>query len=300
MSKQNKLVADLLAQTEQSMKQLDKEMTRIKDEQYHNSEKLYSVRREQSHYLAEISGAQAQARNMAAKISQLDAETFKQQELLYTIEFNIQQMERKVNRAKGERTEEEKKELQEKIEMLQKMLDDLVKQHKVLDTQVKRVNEDLRQSKYDTAQLEKEKARVTEDLLDLTLENESCQIELQRMIKEKEEGLVNADVLKLQVERMRKLLLMRDDELLGLENRKQQLAITIAEREAEIQVHHEVLKSENKSAEEERRQVAQELVDRIKQVDHLKNRFQVLIGRMERGRRRDDARPTHRQYRKRT
>jgi chromosome segregation ATPase len=292
LERQNKLVADLLSQTEQSSKALDKEMTRIKDEQYHSSEQLHHVRREQANSLAEISGAQSQGRNMNAKIAQLDAEAFKQQELLYTIEFNVQQMERKVNRAKGERTEEEKRELQEKIDMLQKMYDDLGKQHSVLETQAKRVNEDLRQTRHETVNLEKEKKRVNDELLEFTLNNESCTIELNRMTKIKEEALVSADVLKLQVERLKQLLVHRGQELLGLENRKQQLDIMIAEREAEIKVHHSVLLMEAKTAEDERKRVAMELQDRLKQIVQLKNRFDVLIGRMDK----ESGQLTHAQH----
>jgi coiled-coil domain-containing protein 39 len=281
LERQNALVAELLQQTEQSRKALEKEMARIKDEQYHSSEKLHEVRRQQANYLAEISGAQSQGRNMNAKIAQLDGEGFRQQELLYTIEFNVQQMERKVNRAKGERTEEEKRELQEKIEMLQKMYEDLGKQHNVLETQVKRVHEELRQTRHDTNRLEKEKKTTNDRLLELTLENESCTIELGKMTKVKDENLVQADVLKLQVERLKKLLGMRGGELMGLENRKEQLAITIAEREEEIAMHHEILRMEAKTAEDERRAIAAELVDRAKQVGQLKNRFEVLMGRMD-------------------
>eukprot|EP00388_Colpodella_angusta_P013282 GDKJ01033351.1.p1 GENE.GDKJ01033351.1~~GDKJ01033351.1.p1 ORF type:complete len:566 (-),score=83.25 GDKJ01033351.1:59-1756(-) len=292
LQRQNKLVADLLTQTEISTKTLEKEMARIKDEQYQNSQKLHEVRRLQASYLSEISGAQAQGRNMNAKISQLDAESLKQQELLYTIEFNIQQMERKVNRAKGERTEEEKRELQEKIEMLQKMFDDLMKQHKVLNTQAKRVNEELRQSKYDVTTLEAEKARSSNTLLELTLENESCTIELQNVTKVKEEILVSSDNVKLQIERLKKHLQMSGDQLLGLENRKSQLDHTIAERETEVKVHHDVLKMEIKTAEEERKAVASEYAERNKQVIHLKSRFEVLIGRMDK----EQGEMTHAQH----
>ncbi|MDP2060932.1 MAG: hypothetical protein Q8J97_14415, partial [Flavobacteriaceae bacterium] len=169
---------------------------------------------------------------------------------------------------------------------------DLAKQHKVLEVQVKRVNDDLRQSKYDVVKLDEQKKRVTEELLELTLENESCNIELQRMTKIKEEELVNADVLKLQVERLKKLLLRRDDELLGLENRRQQLDLTVTEREAEIAVHHDVLRMEAKTTEEERRQIAGELKERQRQVEHLKSRYQVLIGRMDK----EQGEMTHAQH----
>lgn len=49
----------------------------------------------------------------------LDGKSLKQQELLYQQDFAIQQLERKVARASGERTNEEKKILNAKIEALQ-------------------------------------------------------------------------------------------------------------------------------------------------------------------------------------
>lgn len=292
LTTQNKLVADLLTETERSMKELDKEMNRVKDEQYKRGQELFEVRRMQSDLLAEISGAQAQGKNMSAKIAQLDQTAFKQQELLYSIDFNVQQMERRVNRAKGERTEEERNELQEKIDMLQKMVEDLEKQHKVLDTQVTRVNDDLRHAKSETKILDKEKARVSETLLELTLENESCQTDNTIQTKRREQVLVDGDVLRLQTEGLKRLLRQRDGELFGLENRKQQLAITISERDAEIGAHQEVLRQEVKGSEEERRRVVSELREREAQVKALKNRYEVLIGRMEKG----AAEQTHAQH----
>eukprot|EP01061_Rhynchopus_euleeides_P021349 TRINITY_DN34886_c0_g1_i1.p1 TRINITY_DN34886_c0_g1~~TRINITY_DN34886_c0_g1_i1.p1 ORF type:complete len:905 (+),score=476.69 TRINITY_DN34886_c0_g1_i1:94-2715(+) len=292
---QNKLVHDLLQRTEQSLKQLDQEMQQLKDEQYQKSQELFTVRKGQANALAEISGAQAQNKNMLAKINQLDQESFKQQELLYNVEFQVQQMERKVNRAKGERTEEERRELKEKIAMLQTMLDDLLKQHKVLDLQVKRVTDDVRQSKVDLSGKEKEQQSVTEVILELTLENESCQNELTGLLKRKEQLMVQNDVLQLQVNRLRSLVNQRGSELLGLENRKSQLEVTIEERETEIRVHKEVLAMEAKTSEEERRQLAVELRERQTKVSHLKNRFQVLVSRISKDDENPDGEMTHAQ-----
>ncbi|KAJ9435477.1 Coiled-coil domain-containing protein 39 [Diplonema papillatum] len=280
MEKQNKLVHDLLMQTIRSLKQLDAEVQQIKDEQYHKSQDLFAVRKTQAGYLAEISGAQSQNKNLLAKINQLDQESFKQQELLYNVEFQVQQMERKVNRAKGERTEEERRELKEKISMLQTMLDDLLKQHKILDLQVKRVSDDLRQAKVDLGNKDKEERSVTEVILELTLENESCQAEFNSLLKRKESLMVQADVLQLQVSRLKGLMDLRGSEVLGLENRKSQLEVTIEERETEIRVHKEILGMEAKTGEEERKQLATELRERQSKVGHLKNRFEVLISRI--------------------
>ena len=48
----------------------------------------------------------------------IDEETLKQQELLYTQDFQLQQLEHKLSRIEGERTEEEKTHLNEKIKAL--------------------------------------------------------------------------------------------------------------------------------------------------------------------------------------
>eukprot|EP01006_Ploeotia_vitrea_P056923 TRINITY_DN68136_c1_g1_i25.p1 TRINITY_DN68136_c1_g1~~TRINITY_DN68136_c1_g1_i25.p1 ORF type:complete len:882 (-),score=182.33 TRINITY_DN68136_c1_g1_i25:2396-5041(-) len=292
----SKLVNDMLTETENTLKELEKEMVQLKDETYQKSKELIGVRRNQANLVAEISGAQAQNKNMLSKIHDLDQETFKQQELLYNIEFQVQQMERKVNRAKGERTEEEKKELKEKINMLQTMLDDLQKQHKVLDLQVKRVIDEVRQSKVVVQQKSNEKGRQNNIILELTLQNESCNTELNKLTKDKESLLVNHDVLKLQVNRIKAVLQQQSEELIGLSNRKSQLEITVEEREHEIQTHKDILKMEKKTVEEERRKVAQELKRRVDEVKHLKNRFSVLINRIQRDDDDAEGEMTHAQY----
>eukprot|EP00906_Rhabdomonas_costata_P009731 RCo013728 len=296
MEKQAKLVSDMLAETEDSFRELEKQMTALKAENYQKSQELFAVRKTEANYLAEISGAQAQNKNMQAKVAQLDQESFKQHELLYNIEFQVQQMERKVNRARGERTEEEKKELKEKINMLQTMLDDLQKQHKVLDLQVKRVADDVRQSKMLVDQKNRVKDSENDRILDFTLENESCQLELGRLTKQKQMLLVNHDVLKLQIRRLERDIEQASKGLFSLENRKAQLQITIEEREAEISVHKDLLKLQMKTIEDERKVVVSELRERQSQVGHLRNRFQVLISRISTDPEDPEGTMTHAQY----
>lgn len=293
---QSKLVNDMLNETEATLKDLDKEIKQLKEDSYLRTQDLMKVRDIQANYLANIGGAQAQNKGMLGNVAQLDQETFKQQELLYNIEFQVQQMERKVNRAKGERTEEEKIELKEKINMLQTMLDDLQKQHKVLDLQVKRVLDDARQSKITVEQKSAEKDRESNIILELSLENESCQAELAKLTKTKEQLMVNHDVLKLQVNRLDKMLQNRGKELFTIENRRAQLQITIEEREQEISVHKDMLRMQVKAVEDERRRVAAELRERQNTVTHLKNRFQVLINRINRDEDDVNGEMTHAQY----
>ena len=79
LEKQSKLINDMLTETENTFKELDREMNMLKEEQYLKSQELFNVRKSEANLLAEISGAQAQNKNMLAKVNQLDQETFKQQ-----------------------------------------------------------------------------------------------------------------------------------------------------------------------------------------------------------------------------
>jgi chromosome segregation ATPase len=86
----------------------------------------------------------AACRNLQSHINKLNQEFQKQQELLYNAEYQIQLMERKVARARGERTLEEKKDLQKDIDEASKKNSDIKTQYKILNESVKKLNDDLR------------------------------------------------------------------------------------------------------------------------------------------------------------
>ena len=61
----------------------------------------------------------------------------KQEELLYRGDYEIQVLQRKVARAGGERSDEEKVVLNSKIETLSKALEGKIEEHSILEGQVK-------------------------------------------------------------------------------------------------------------------------------------------------------------------
>lgn len=67
------------------------------------------------------------------------------------------------------------------------------------------------------------------------------------------------DCKKLEIKKLRDTVNVEADRVYGLENRKNQLKMSMDEREKEIQVHKDILVSESKSAEEERHKVSVEL-----------------------------------------
>merc|ERR1719181_2464267 len=92
--------------------------------------------------------------------------------------------------------------------------------------------------------------------------------------------MVDNDVMKLEVKRLKQILSSKSDEVYGLENRKFQLSMSMQERKKEIQVHMEVQRAQVKVATEERHKVAMELREREMKVNALKSKFETIAKRM--------------------
>ena len=80
----------------------------LKEQAIKDSQKLHSMKEDENRMRGEISGQKSISRNLDSQLNQLDKESARQQELLYNAEFQIQQIERKIARGLGERSDEEK------------------------------------------------------------------------------------------------------------------------------------------------------------------------------------------------
>merc|ERR1712159_226766 len=101
------------------------------------------------------------------------------------------------------------------------------------------------------------------------------------VVKEKEESLMQHDILRLEVKRLRQQLNTKSENLYSLENRKQQLHISMEEREKEIEVHQEVLKAQIRSQEEERHKTAIELAERKQKIYNLKMKYENVLNKVK-------------------
>jgi len=73
----------------------------------------------------------------------------------------------------------------------------------------------------------------------------------------------------------------KSENLYGLENRKQQLQISMEEREKEIEVHTEVLRAQQRAAEEERHKAAIELAERKQKIYTLKSKYENVMSKVK-------------------
>lgn len=69
---------------------------------------------------------------------------------------------------------------------------------------------------------------------ELRLENEMADTDLRKVTKKEEKTLVQHEIMKLEIKRLRDVVNEEADKVYGLENRKYQLEMSMEEREKEI------------------------------------------------------------------
>ena len=279
LSQQTNVMNDFLKKEEATLKNLEKSIDAEKNQIFKLGQQVYDERKREKNLLAEMQGAQSRAKNLQQKIHEFDRETQKQEELKYNSNFQIQQMERKIARIEGDRTEEEKIELQAQIDKLEEVLKGKMETEKMLGQQLHRLELDLRQTARRKETAEKSKADLESKLNELRIDQVSLDKSTVKARSQKEAVLVQINMLRLQVEKLNDQVAMKDNELISLENRRQQLQLSMQERVLEIDAHLSMLKTELKTEEEARHMAIVELTERKKRAETLESKYHVTMGK---------------------
>ena len=274
---QTDLMNEFLKKEEVQLKELEKAIEAEKGQIFKLSQEVFEVRKVEKNLVAEIQGSQSRAKNLALRIQEFDRETQKQLELLYNSNFQIQQMERKIAGIEGEKSVEEKIELQQQLEQLTKLFEGKKVTEKMLTDQLQRLEFDLRQTARKKESLEKVKQDLEVKLNDLRLDQESLDKSTVKARTQKESVLVQLNMLRLQVEKLTEQVSTKSDELISLENRRQQLQLSMEERVAEIDGHLAALRTQLKTEEEARHQAIVELTERKKRIDILSAKYEIVM-----------------------
>ena len=259
----------------------EKEIRQKKEEYFKAQQKLFKLRENEANLYSDIQGTMAALRNLQSHINKLHQELARQQELLYNAEYQIQLLERKVARANGERTSKEAKILMEQTEAEEKKKAEIKKQHDRLDTALRQLADETRNLITKIKDKVAERGKYVDLIENFNLENDMTLQELRKIIKEKEKTMVQHDIMKLEIKKIQDRLNESQNEVLQLENKKNQLELSMAEREKEISVHRGVLTAEFKAADKEKHKTAVELAERQNKVRNLKIKYESLIQRKQ-------------------
>ena len=123
-----------------------------------------------------------------------------------------------------------------KLDLAEQELEEKMSLWNILTNQHKKQDAELRQAKRTLVSVNNDKAKTAEEMNELQLQNEILQQMMNKTTREKEEVLVHHDVMKLEVSRLRTKMTARTEQVFALENRKQQLQLSMQEREKEVEV----------------------------------------------------------------
>lgn len=284
LAKKDTRTAEQTAQdTEQEIKKLEvadmsaiNKVKQLKEKLLKESQAVYELKREEKRLSAEVTGSKSTSKNLEGQLTQLDKEAARQQELLYSAEFQIQQIERKIARGMGERSDEEKRALKTLIDACETKFEAAKEKRKMLQQQVRKLQNELTTYKARRDHLATQKIHFQEKQGELELQARMIEDELKRETRKKEEVVVANDLMRLEVRRLKDLLSAKADAVFSLENRRQQLLLSMEERKQEISVHRDVLRAEARTSGEELHKCTVDLNDRAKKVDILKSRFDAV------------------------
>jgi coiled-coil domain-containing protein 39 len=211
-----------------------------------------------------------------AKIMQLEKDFSKQEEAVYNADFKLQQAEFLVSRGLGERSDQEKRELQQRIQELEQETNSLEDVIKALTTKKRQVEKEITlwQRKSDVSskrihEYESEKA-------ELELEISSCESSLLKLENTKDEEMVSHDLVRMEVHRLRDILKDKTVSIHNLQQERNQLEESFKESKNDLNFSIDLQVVAMRAAEEERHKSAIELSQRKMATEKLQSKYDTL------------------------
>jgi UDP-glucose:O-linked fucose beta-1,3-glucosyltransferase len=266
----------MLSEKEQEMKELEQQKRRARDIMFKKTQQLKKTEDTEKQIKMEIHGAKTGIKNLTGRLKKLDSESIKSQEIIYNQDFNIAQLERRIARMQGEVNNEEKTALEEKLAELNGTLEEKHKTKKILDEQQRKLQVNLRRCQVEMEKCTREHDALNSKIEELELYDDSSQRELKSLIKEKQDAMVENNILKLQVKRVRDSLYNTADNVHDLKHRCLRLTTALKERKVEIQQNINKITQEVKHADEIKSQLNMEVHNRVSKIDKLKKRYEII------------------------
>ncbi|KAJ8011253.1 hypothetical protein DPEC_G00056230 [Dallia pectoralis] len=270
----------LLKEEEETIKDIDAQLHRHREVLFRDSRELQTLRLKEKDTIAALAGSRVAMSNLDSRISKLDQNSIKQKEIIYNQDFQIQILERKMARLRGEVNTEEKQVLEKKANELAQSLEEKRRTSNMLAAQLKNLQDDIRCVRKEVDRTRVEKRDLTTKIEELNLFNDTSDKELKKLRFKKQDTMVEDNIMKLELRRLRDLLYNKADSVLSLEKRRLQLQTAMREREEEVRLHRDMLSRQVKINDLERQGLSAEVHEKLSKIDKMRKRYEILTATM--------------------
>merc|ERR1719220_1042898 len=217
-------------------------------------------------------------KNLKARLKQMDSQSLQQQEVIYQQDYQMVNIDRRLGKLQGEGMDQEEKEkLEAKVKSLTDALEEKQNTKKVVTQQLKKLQDEVRRVNREMEKTDKEFQDLVAKIAEMDLQYESSQRESSNLEKENNQALVDDNLLRLEISRLRGTLAERVNSVVDLSSRRLTLNTAIKERKIQINNMKAMVHAELKALEEERTILSHDLHERISKIKKIRNRYESLM-----------------------
>ncbi|XP_054889232.1 coiled-coil domain-containing protein 39 [Poeciliopsis prolifica] len=266
----------ILMETEQYMKMLAAQQHELMDELFRQRQNFQSAKAKEKNLIALVSKNKFTISNLVTQVTKMENTLIRHQMMNNNQEAKILMLHRKVAQLSGAIRTDETEMLEVKVKELTSNLEDKQETTKILKNALKECELDIRCARKEMEKLEAQKRDLTEEVDCLLVLCVNKEKELKKLKLKRQDGLVNNNLLKTEVKRIRDIIYIDADNMMSWEARKLELEKAMKEREEDIHVYSEMLKHQLKITEQDRQKLSVELNEELSKVEAVKNRFEIM------------------------
>lgn len=265
-----------LLDEERAIKELEVHLCDHREELFRRKQQLQTLKNEEKNALAQISRSKCTILTLENELKKIERDLLARQMSMNEQESQISCLYIKLERLQDSGNTEERKMLDMKITELTAALEEKRKEAGLQTSMLKQVEEDICSFRKKLEKSEGQRRNLEEKVEELELQCKTNEKELKLLRSQKQDNMVEHNILKMEVKRKRDLLYNKTDSVMTLEKQRLGLQKAIKEREEEIRVYKELQSQEVKIIEQERLRLSIELNEKLSKVDLMKKRFDVL------------------------
>lgn len=137
-------IEEMFEAEKKNMKTIEDETARLTSTLYRSTQQLKKLQEAERDLMIECQAHESGIARTRAAIKNLEKELLRQTEILYNIDYNIQNAEMRIANMKGTVDEEETNRLEQRRKQLEKIYEDKIKAEEIMKTQIARIEEDMR------------------------------------------------------------------------------------------------------------------------------------------------------------